>query len=115
MKHILLDTNAYAAFKQGKKAAIEIIRHAPVVGINSVVLGELLAGFAKGNRNTENRKELQSFLRSSRVVMLSVDMQTAEDYAQIYLHLKQKGQPIPTNDIWIAASARQHDFAIFTF
>ncbi len=51
MKNILIDTNAYASFKRGKNEAIEIIQRVSIIGINSVVLGELLAGFAGGNRN----------------------------------------------------------------
>lgn len=48
VRHLLLDTNAYAAFKRGTPEAIEIIRHAPFIGISSIVLGELLGGFAAG-------------------------------------------------------------------
>jgi tRNA(fMet)-specific endonuclease VapC len=44
-----------------------------------------------------------------------VDERTAEHYATIYVHLKRKGRPIPTNDMWIAASALRHGFALFTY
>ncbi|HWM93463.1 MAG TPA: hypothetical protein VN493_22065 [Thermoanaerobaculia bacterium] len=50
LKGVLLDTNAYAAFREGVPEAVEIIRHAPFVGLNSVILGELLGGFAAGTR-----------------------------------------------------------------
>ncbi len=46
---ILIDTNAYASFKRGNPESIEIIRYSPFIGLNAVVLGELLAGFAVGN------------------------------------------------------------------
>ncbi len=115
MKNILIDTNAYASFKRGRNEAIEIIQRVSIIGINSVVLGELLAGFAGGNRNEQNKQELQQFLASSRVIVLPIDQQTAEFYAKVYLGLKQKGKPIPTNDIWISASALQHNLAVFTY
>lgn len=115
VRDILLDTNAYSAFKRNSPDAIEIIKHAPVIGINSIVLGELLAGFAVGKREALNRQELDKFLGSKRVKLLTVDEGTSEYYAIIYRNLRQKGQPIPTNDMWIGATALRHGFAVFTY
>ena len=55
VRPILLDTNAYAAFKRNVLDAVEIIQHVALIGINTIVLGELLSGFALGNRNGSNR------------------------------------------------------------
>jgi predicted nucleic acid-binding protein len=44
-----------------------------------------------------------------------VDEKTAEYYAHTYLSLRRKGKPIPTNDLWIAATALQHGLAVFTY
>ena len=44
VKEILLDANAYAAFKQGRAEAVDIVRRAARIGVRSVVLGELLVG-----------------------------------------------------------------------
>ena len=115
MKKILLDTNAYAAFKNGNTDAIEIIRLAEKIGISSIVLGELLAGFILGDREKLNRKELSEFLCSPRVTLLLIDNETSEYYARIFQQLRRKGQPIPTNDLWIAATSIQHGFTIFTY
>lgn len=115
VREILLDTNAYAAFKRNTPEAVEIIRRAPAVCISVTVLGELFAGFALGSRETTNRQELQQFLQSPRAKLLLVDDGTAERYALIYRLLRTKGKPIPTNDIWIAATALQHDLAVFTY
>ena len=76
VRDILLDTNAYAAFKRGMPDAVEVIAHAPRIGINSIVLGELLSGFAVGTREAENRQELEQFLASERVRQLVVDAET---------------------------------------
>jgi len=115
VKNILLDTNAYVAFKRGQPEAVEIMQHAPSIGVNTVVLGELLGGFAVGKRTADNQQELQFFLASPRVIVLSVNENTAHYYATIYLDLRRKGKPIPTNDMWVAASALEHQFAIFTY
>jgi predicted nucleic acid-binding protein len=114
IRNILLDTNAYVAFKQGLAEAVEVLQHAPRIGLNSIVLGELLSGFAVGRREQENRQELERFLASDRVDQLVVDIETAEHYAAVYHDLRRRGRPIPTNDMWIAASALQHGLAIFS-
>ena len=115
MRQILLDTNAYAAFKRGEQSAVEIIRFAETIGLSTVVLGELLCGFSAGQREADNRRELAAFLESNRVLIIPVDVRTAEFYANIYLGLRRKGTPIPTNDLWIAAIALQHGLAVFTY
>ena len=112
---ILLDTNAYTAFKQGEREATKIIQRAPHLALSSTVLGELLAGFASGTRADKNRAELQQFLASPRIHVLTVDEGTAAYYAVVYRDLRSRGQPIPTNDMWIAASALQHGYALFSY
>lgn len=114
MNPILVDTNAYAAFKHGEPEALTILEHAPVVSINSVVLGELLSGFAGGAREAANRSQLAEFLAAPSVAILPVDQRTAEWYATVYAALRKAGKPIPTNDMWIAASALQHGLDLFS-
>ena len=115
MKNILLDTNAYVAFKRGAQDAVDIVRLAEKIGISIIVMGELLAGFVSGRQESRNRKELSEFLGSPRVHVFLADDETVEYYARIFRQLKNKGKPIPTNDLWIAATAMQHGFAIFTY
>jgi len=44
--------------------------------------------------------------------VLPCDRATADWYASIRDELKRKGRPIPENDLWIAALARQHKLEI---
>ena len=115
MKPILLDTNAYAAFNRGDPEAVSVVQRAPLIAVNAVVLGEMLGGFVSGSREDENRRDLERFLGSPRVALLPLDRHTAEHYATVYSALKKAATPIPTNDIWIAASAIQHGLALFTY
>jgi len=115
VKSILLDTNAYTAFKRNQNEAVAIIENVDIIAINTVIIGELLGGFAVGNKQETNRYELQQFLDSSRVQIFTIDPKTSEYYALIYHELRKKGKPIPTNDIWIAATAIQHDLILFTY
>jgi len=40
--------------------------------------------------------------------VLGIDVETTRHYADIRLELQNAGTPIPMNDLWIAAIARQH-------
>lgn len=42
------------------------------------------------------------------------DAETSERYAVILDSLREAGTPIPTNDVWIAASAMQHGLRLLT-
>jgi predicted nucleic acid-binding protein len=115
VKRILIDTNTYAAFKRNEPTALEVIRTSEYIGVNVAVLGELYGGFMGGSREARNRKELEQFLDSPRVETVPIDEETAEFYAKIYWDLKRKGRPVPSNDMWVAASAMRHGLALFTF
>ncbi|MFP4581431.1 MAG: type II toxin-antitoxin system VapC family toxin [Candidatus Sumerlaeia bacterium] len=112
---ILIDTNAYVAMKRGRPEARDIFQKSSMLGVNPIVIGELLNGFSKGKQNQKNRKELFRFLRLERLWLMTIDRDTAECYSRIHSILREKGRPIPENDVWIAASALQYDMKIFTY
>lgn len=114
MRRIIIDTNVYVAFKRNVPDVIKVLRGVEYIGINTVVLGELHSGFKGGQKEALNIKELEEFLDTPRVNVIPIDEITAEFYAQVYWNLKRKGSPIPTNDMWIAASSLQHGLALFT-
>ena len=114
MRRIIIDTNVYVAFKRNVPDVIKVLRGVEYIGINTVVLGELHSGFKGGQKEALNIKELEEFLDTPRVDVIPIDEMTAEFYAQVYWNLKRKGNPIPTNDMWIAASSLQHGLALFT-
>lgn len=115
MKRIIIDTNFYTAFKRNSPEALILLKHAEYIAINTVILGELLAGFRCGSKEKQNREELDQFLDSPRVHLLDITTETAEFYAQVFAGLRQQGRPIPTNDLWLAASALQHGLALATY
>lgn len=114
MKRILLDTSAYSALLRGNVEVREALQGAGEVAVTPVVIGELLAGFTGGRFGDRNRSLLREFLATSRVRILDVDAETSERYAAVWFHQREQGTPIPTNDLWIAASAMQHGLAILT-
>ena len=114
MSRIFLDTSAYSAFMRGHPEIRHRIREASEIQLNPVVLGELRAGFLKGARQRENLAELAQFLASPRVEVVAVDEETAQRYAVVLDSLRRAGTPIPTNDVWIAASAMQSGSILVT-
>src|SRR5258708_21356849 len=98
----------------GNTAAADAIREAEEIFLNAIVLGELLGGFARGNRRLKNERQLAEFVESPRVNVIDVDEDTAGRYAVIYDTLRTAGTPIPTNYIWIAASAMQYGLRLVT-
>lgn len=114
VNRILADTSAYSAFMSGHGGAVAAIQEAEQIYVNPVIIGELLTGFLRGSRTKKNEQELQEFLASPRVRELDVDRGTARRYAIILNALWKAGTPIPTNDIWIAATAMQHGLELLT-
>jgi predicted nucleic acid-binding protein len=114
MKRSLIDTNCYVAFKREQQSVVDLLRQVEYIGMCTVVLGELLAGFRCGSREAENRREMYQFMDSPRVEVLNVDEETADFYAGVFRALKEKGRPIPTNDLWIAAVTLRHGLALAT-
>ena len=114
LRRIIVDTSAYSAFKRGNREITRALRSADEIKLTPVVLAELQAGFLRGKQQARNEVELQSFLDSPRVGTVPIDDETADRYAVILVSLWNAGTPVPTNDIWIAASAMQHGLRVLT-
>jgi tRNA(fMet)-specific endonuclease VapC len=110
---IALDTNRYTDFAKGDRHAVSVLERAERVFVPLIVLAELRAGFVCGSRAKENERTLVRFLNLAGVEVLYPDDNTTHHYARLFLHLRQQGSPIPTNDIWIAALVIQHDLILF--
>jgi len=110
----MLDTTAVSGFFRGDEGIRESIVSADELFLNPVVIGELLAGFSMGGRERKNREALGELVSSPRMRVIDMDAETSERYAVIYTHLRKAGTPIPTNDLWIAASAMQYGLKLLT-
>jgi tRNA(fMet)-specific endonuclease VapC len=109
---ILIDTNCYSEIDEGDPEAIGRVQSATEVWVPLIVLGELYAGFELGTRRDRNEKQLEDFLSQPTVRVLLPDKETARQYGRVFQTLRRQGTPIPTNDIWIAALALQHDLIL---
>jgi tRNA(fMet)-specific endonuclease VapC len=89
---------------RGDDAVVELVEGADWVGMPAVVIGELHVGFLAGSARRRNLAELERFLGHPVVEEIPVDREVARIYAEIVVALKEQGTPIPTNDVWVAAS-----------
>jgi tRNA(fMet)-specific endonuclease VapC len=109
-----LDTSAYSNFRRGNDELVSVIDRADWIGIPTVTLGELRTGFLLGGRRERNESELDEFLANPIVEVLEVDAEASRHYAEIVADLRRAGTPLPTNDIWIAATAARHGASVLT-
>ncbi len=101
---LVLDTSAYSHFRAADLRVLDLIAAAEVVFLPTIVLGELEAAFALGRREPENRTLLAEFLAEPFVSILPVTPMVARRYGRLFADLRRAGTPIPTNDLWIAAT-----------
>ena len=65
-------------------------------------------------KQRSNEILLNKLLTKPTVEVLLPARETAEQYARLFVQLKQAGTPVPDNDLWIAALALQHQLTLIT-
>ncbi len=103
---MILDTNALAAFVEGDRRLVSLLRAHEHLAIPVIVLGEYRFGIAASSQRDAYVAWLQAYL--NRFDVLSINAETADIYAALRIELKTAGKLIPSNDAWIAALALQH-------
>lgn len=107
---MILDTNAVSAVLSGEVGIGDVLDEADRHHLPLIVIAEYQFGLLASRR----RRRLQSLFRRLEAdsIVLCPDRETADWYASIRHDLKRRGTPIPENDIWLAALARQHTLEI---
>lgn len=111
-KLLLLDTNIVVAIFNGDSVVINKLQKATKAFVPVIKIGELFFGAEKSGQKSKNYERLEAFCEISAI--LNCDTDTAREYGKIKEDLRAKGKPIPENDIWIAAIARQHNMVVVT-
>ena len=110
---MILDTNAVSSLLAGGDHHLNAIlkssvrQHLPLA---------VIAEYQYGLLALKSPRRLQSLLRrlEAESIILFPDRATADYYALVRCELKTRGTPIPENDLWIAALARQHSLEIIS-
>ena len=103
---MILDTNALSAWADGHAGIKMPLRSSSRLVTPSVVLGEYYFGIRQSRHRRRYEDWLRRYLPLTEIATITAA--TASSYADIRLELKQRGTPVPSNDAWVAALARQH-------
>lgn len=106
----LLDTNIVIEILSGNAQIAEKIRELPEFSLCTTVLGELYVGVYRVSNKIKHEKKLLDFLGYCEVIL--TDTSTSQKFGELSAALYKKGKPIPSNDIWIASIAIQHNLVL---
>ena len=109
---MILDTNAISAWAEQNPSALSLIEAQPFLCLPVIVLGEFRFGL-RGSRKRSVIEPQLDFLEQT-VRVLDITRETAAVYAAVRFELRQRGRPIPENDVWIASLARQHGLSVMS-
>jgi len=107
---VLLDTNIVIALFAGEAVVLARLAAAPEVYVPAIAIGKLYYGALRSSHAEANIAHIEAFTAS--VAVIGSDAGTARHYGAIKDDLRAKGRPIPENDVWIAATARQHNLVV---
>lgn len=101
---IVLDTNIYVDFAQGKPSVVDFLAiESTEIHLPAIVIGELFYGFMNGGRSRYNEEKFRYFVATLEVSTIHIDEGVARKYAIIFSDLTKRSVRIPINDVWIAA------------
>jgi predicted nucleic acid-binding protein len=109
---LILDTNAVSALFAGDPALGSALFGEDRLHLPTVVVGEYRYGLARSRQARDLAFLLERLILDS--IVLPIELATASHYAQVRDELRTRGTPIPENDVWIAALARQHALTILS-
>lgn len=108
----LLDTNVLIALFAADPRVEERFAREEEVSLSVVALGELFYGAEKSSKRDVNLARLEGFAAENPV--LGCGLETARIFGRLKCHLRERGRPIPVNDLWIAATALEHGLTVVT-
>lgn len=109
---MILDTNALSAFADGSAGLLRVIKDCPELSVPVVALGEYFFGIRRSRYRARYERWLQANLSLFNV--LPAGQETARRYAEVREELQKAGRPIPSNDVWIAALAREYNLPVLS-
>ena len=90
-----------------------IFKEAEQVYLSVTILGELYYGAENSTKKSKNLQAIQNILNTG-ITILEITKETAQIYGRLHKQLRDKGRPIPQNDMWIASTALQYGLTLVT-
>ena len=112
---LVIDTSALIALERaGTSWEQAIARHGDEpVALPAIVYGELLVGVSLARNRTQagrRRDRIEGLLAVTGITKF--DEAIARDWAELFWLLSRRGRMIPSNDLAVAATARQLDYGV---
>jgi len=112
MKKIAIDSNIAIDIFNEVADTIEATSKFTSLYLPVTVAGEILYGAKNSQKKSYNLRKVKKFISDCKELRISNS--TADIYSTIKFSLKQKGKPIPENDIWIAAICKENKIPFMT-
>jgi len=109
---MILDTNSLSALAARDRALLRLLGTADALFISFVAVAEFQFGLLGSTRPQAGIALLDQLCAN--VPVLYPEAETLAHYAAIADQLKRIGHPVPHNDIWTAALARQHALPVLS-
>jgi len=109
---VLVDTSVVVGYFRKDATLHKKIEQFSDVYLRLAVLGELFYGAYKSTQKAKMLAEVNAF--SKGCILIFPGETTAELYGRIKAELSIAGKPIPQNDIWIAAAAKEYGLPVAT-
>jgi predicted nucleic acid-binding protein len=109
----LLDTSVFIADERGRALAADRLPEAAAISV--VTLAELELGVHMADREHTRARRLRT-LGSARATYaaLPIDEDVASAFAELVAAARRVGRRPKVQDVWIAATARAHEVAVYT-
>ena len=108
----LLDTSVIIHYFRKNPPIIEAIHSFSEIYVSPFVIGELYYGAYASGDPEKHISQIEAFLKGC--LVLNSSKHSAIIYADLKASLKRKRTPVPENDIWIAAEAKNIGIPVFT-
>ncbi|MGH8474499.1 MAG: type II toxin-antitoxin system VapC family toxin [Methylococcales bacterium] len=112
IEKVALDTNIVIDVLNNQADIVAMLSRYQMIYLPVTVCGELLFGAKNSAKSRDNEIKCRGFMNGCR--LLNINELIAEQYANTRKALKDKGKPIPENDIWIAATCIVNDIPLAT-
>jgi tRNA(fMet)-specific endonuclease VapC len=108
----LIDTSVLVALERGD-VTVEDAGEGPHA-ISVVSVSELLHGVHRARPEARTKRGLVVERILARFESLAITEEVARVHAEVGAHLATVGTPVPTNDLWIGATALVHGLGVAT-
>ena len=111
---LVLDTNIVSYLMRGSRVANVYKPHLEgrLLAISFITVGEFYFGAEKARWGEKRRQRLEQTLR--KFLVIPYDIEIARCYGRLVAERQGNGNPISSNDGWIAACAVRHSVPLVT-